>query len=199
MNEKTNWAWELSLYRQKVGEWINYQLSRWQPQKLTPDFSLSPELNKLLNIILWLGLILLTIWILWALWREFNPYIYSWFNWLNVINQNPQSPQNQHSKEISITTLLKQAREFQRQYNYSQACRCLYLAMLHHLDAQGIIGQQPSRTDGEYLQLLQRAVNLTQPYHTLITTHEKLCFSEYEALAEDYQDCWQAYQQISGT
>jgi hypothetical protein len=101
-----------------------------------------------------------------------------------------------NSRETSITLLLSQAQEFQRQYNYSEACRCVYLAMLQQLHEQVIARQQHSRTDGEYLQLLKSSVTLLQPYQTLITIHEQLCFSEHEILAENYQQCWQAYRKI---
>jgi hypothetical protein len=46
------------------------------------------------------------------------------------------------------------------------------------------------------LQLLKSSVTLLQPYQTLITIHEQLCFSEHEILAENYQQCWQAYRKI---
>ncbi|MBS9386206.1 MAG: DUF4129 domain-containing protein [Dolichospermum sp. BR01] len=193
--EQTNWVWEFSLFQQQVGEWIEYQFSRFQKTlpELPPGWSINPWLGELLNILFWLGLGLFVVWIGWRLWQEFNPYIYAW---LNAMSNSPGFRTKADSRETSIALLLNQAQEFHQQYNYTEACRCVYLAMLQQLHEQAIARQQPSRTDGEYLQLLKSSVTLIQPYQTLITTHEQLCFSEHEMLAENYQQCWQAYQQI---
>ncbi|MFM5979866.1 MAG: DUF4129 domain-containing protein, partial [Sphaerospermopsis kisseleviana] len=40
------------------------------------------------------------------------------------------------------------------------------------------------------------SVTPVQPYETLITTHEQLCFGNNEILAENYQQCHQAYQEL---
>jgi hypothetical protein len=193
--EQTNWVWKFSLLQQQVGEWLEYQFSRFQKTlpALPPGWSISPWLSDLLRILFWLGLGLFVVWIGWRLWQEFNPYIYGW---LNAINNSSGSRAKADSRETSIALLLNQAQEFHRQHNYTEACRCLYLAMLQQLHEQAITPQQSSRTDGEYLQLLKSSVTLIQPYQTLITTHEQLCFSDNEILAENYQQCWQAYQQI---
>ena len=193
--EQTNWVWEFSLFQQQVGEWIEYQFSRFQKTlpELPPGWSINPWLGELLNMLFWLGLGLFVVWIGWRLWQEFNPYIYAW---LNAMSNSPGFRTKADSRETSIALLLNQAQEFHQQYNYTEACRCVYLAMLQQLHEQAIARQQPSRTDGEYLQLLKSSVTLIQPYQTLITTHEQLCFSEHEMLAENYQQCWQAYQQI---
>jgi hypothetical protein len=193
--EQTNWVWEFSLFQQQVGEWLEYQFSRFQKTlpELPPGWSINPWLGELLNILFWLGLGLFVVWIGWRLWQEFNPYIYAW---LNAMSNSPGFRTKADSRETSIALLLNQAQEFHQQYNYTEACRCVYLAMLQQLHEQAIARQQPIRTDGEYLQLLKSSVTLIQPYQTLITTHEQLCFSEHEMLAENYQQCWQAYQQI---
>ena len=193
--EQTNWVWKFSLLQQQVGEWLEYQFSRFQKTlpALPPGWSISPWLSDLLRILFWLGLGLFVVWIGWRLWQEFNPYIYGW---LNAINNSSGSRAKADSRETSIALLLNQAQEFHRQHNYTEACRCHYLAMLQQLHEKAITPQQPSRTDGEYLQLLKSSVTLIQPYQTLITTHEQLCFSDNEILAENYQQCWQAYQQI---
>ncbi|MEH2136143.1 hypothetical protein [Nostoc sp.] len=36
-----------------------------------------------------------------------------------------------------------------------------------------------------------------QPYETLITTREQLCFGNAEILADNYEQCQQAYEEIS--
>ena len=135
--EQTNWMWQLSLLQQRVGEWIEYQFSRFQKTlpELPPDWVISPWLGELLKILFWSGLGLFLLWIGWQLWREFHPYVYGW---LNAINNSPDSRNKNDSRETSITLLLNQSQEFCRQYNYTEACRCLYLAMLQQLHEQAI-------------------------------------------------------------
>jgi len=78
---------------------------------------------------------------------------------------------------------------------YRQACRCLYMALLQRLDDAGTVVYQPSRTDGEYLQLIQQLPQPV-PYETLIRIHEQLYFGNTEADASTFEQCQQAYQKI---
>ncbi|BAZ83033.1 DUF4129 domain-containing protein [Sphaerospermopsis kisseleviana CS-549] len=193
--EKTNWVWQFYLFQEKVGEWFEYQFSRFQKTlpELLPGWSISPWVAELLKILFWLILGLFVVWVIWRLWQEFNTYIYAWLARFDhaFISQN----KNQ-ANELSISLLLTKAQEFYQQGNYQEACRYLYLAMLQQLHEKAIAPQQPSRTDGEYLQLLTSSVTPVQPYETLITTHEQLCFGNNEILAENYQQCHQAYQEL---
>jgi len=59
--EKTNWAWEFSLFQQKVGEWVEYQFSQFLPS----EWSISPWLGELLEILFWSGLGSFLLWIGW--------------------------------------------------------------------------------------------------------------------------------------
>ena len=189
--EKTNWNWQLSMLQQKVGEWVEYQFSRLQGSVpgIPDGLSISPWLIELLKFLFWLVLGLFLVWLGWRLWREFNPYLYSWL--ARASNTTVAS-----SREISINQLLTQSQEFAYQGNYREACRCLYLAMLQQLHEKAIAIQQPSRTDGEYLHLLKSTVTPIQPYETLITLHERICFDNAQMLADNYQQCRQAYQEI---
>jgi hypothetical protein len=193
--EKTNFGWQSYLFQQRVGEWVEYQFSRFQRTlpELPSGWSISPWVMQLLKILFWLILVLFVAWIGWRLWKEFSPYIYSW---LGRVANSPSSGQKTNSRETSIKFLLTTSQEFYRQGNYQEACRYLYLAMLQQLHEKAIALQQPSRTDGEYLQLLNSTQTPIQPYETLITTHEQLCFGNSEILAENYQQCQQAYQEL---
>jgi hypothetical protein len=193
--EKTNWSWQFYLFQQRIGEWLDYQLSRFQRNlpELPDGWSISPWVVEMLKILFWLILALFVVWAIWRLWQEFNPYIYSW---LARLNNSPAFHTKTNSRETSISFLLTQAQEFYQQGNYREACRKLYMAMLQQLHEKAIALQQPSRTDGEYLQLLTSTIPAVQPYETLITTHEQLCFSERQILLENYQQCHQAYQEL---
>jgi Domain of unknown function (DUF4129) len=127
------------------------------------------------------------------LWREFSPYFYSW---LATTGNSSTSNQKIPPSELSVADLLARSQQFYREANYREACRYLYLAMLQNLHSKAIAPIQPSRTDGEYLQLLRTSVSPIQPYETLITTHEQLCFGNAEILPDNYQQCQQAYEEI---
>ncbi len=190
--EKTSLGWWLSQLQQQLGEWWEYQFYQNLPK--LPTGSINPWLANLLKFLFWLILGLLLAWVAWRLWQEFNPYIYSWLS--NDRNSN-NSQSTSHFDDLSVALLLERSQQLYRQGNYREACRCLYLAILQHLHDTKVIIHKPSRTDGEYLQLLQSSVTLMQPYETLITTHEQLCFGDSEILPENYEQCRQAYREIS--
>ncbi|NET02130.1 MAG: DUF4129 domain-containing protein [Sphaerospermopsis sp. SIO1G2] len=192
--EKTNWNWQFHLFQQRVGEWVDYQFSNFQQDlpKL-PDWSISPEVWNLLKILFWVILGAFIIWVIWRLWQELSPYIETWLARLNN-SQTSANKINYHQQSLKV--LIKKAEEFYQQSNYKEACRYLYLAMLQQLHDKAIILQQPSRTDGEYLELLTSTINPIQAYETLITTHEQLCFSDHQIRVDNYQQCQQAYQDL---
>lgn len=196
---KTSWDWQLSQLRQQIGEWLEYESYRFDRvlPELSPDWKLSPWLANLLTFLFWLVVALSVAIVIWRLWREFSPYIYAWLG-NNVNSASYRS--NLSTENISITTLLERSQKLYSQGNYREACRCLYLAILQHLHDTKILLHQPSRTDAEYLQLLRSSSQTPiQPYETLITTHEQLCFGNGEMLPENYQQCRQAYREITET
>ncbi|HIK08000.1 MAG TPA: DUF4129 domain-containing protein [Trichormus sp. M33_DOE_039] len=194
---KTSWDWQLSQFQQRIGEWLEYEFYRFDNvlPEISPDWKLSPWLANLLNFLFWLVVVLFVAVVIWRLWREFNPYIYAWL----ANNSDAGNARSKMSSEnLSVTTLLERSQQLYRQGNYREACRCVYLAILQHLHDTKTLLHQPSRTDAEYLQLLKLG-NQTplQPYETLITTHEQLCFGNAQMLPENYQQCRQAYQEIT--
>jgi hypothetical protein len=190
--EKTSLGWQISQFQQQLGEWWEYQFYQNLPE--LPTEVISPWLVNLLKFLFWLVLGLLLAWVAWGLWREFNPYIYSW---LSGDRNSSNSQATSRFDDASIALLLERSQQLYRQRNYREACRCLYLAILQHLHDTKVIIHKPSRTDGEYLQLLRSTVTSMQPYETLITTHERSCFGDTEILSENYEQCRQAYREIS--
>ncbi len=194
--EKTSWGWQISQFQQQVGEWLEYQLSRFNRTlpELPGGWSIDSWLLEVLKFLFWLLLGLFVVWVGWRLWREFSPYLYSR---LAMGGNFTGSDDKVTDSELPIATLLTRSQEFYRQGNYGEACRFLYLAMLQRLHEKGILPHKKSRTDGEYLQLLQMSSSQIQPYETLITTHELLCFGNTEIYSENYEQCQQAYREIS--
>lgn len=102
--EQTNWVWQFSLFQQQVGEWVEYQFSRFETTlpELPPGWSISPWLNELLTILFWSGLGLFLVWVGWHLWQEFNPYIYTW---LKAVSNARGSRTKANSRETCLLPL----------------------------------------------------------------------------------------------
>jgi hypothetical protein len=196
--EKTSWGWQDSQFRQKVGEWLEYQLSGFN--QTLPEFpagwSLDSWVISLLKFLFWLLVALFLAWVGWRLWQEFSPYLYSKLAAMNNFNTSASKATD---NELSVAKFLRRSQELYRQGNYREACRYLYFAMLQQLHEKGILPHKASRTDGEYLQLLQLSRTQIQPYETLITTHEQLCFGDAEIHSENYEQCRQAYGEIANS
>ena len=192
--EKGGWDWQFSQFQQQVGEWLEYQSYRFEQAlpNWSPAWKFPPWVGSLLNFLCWLLLGLFVAVVVWRLWGEFRPYIYSWLN----ISNSGRNRAKILSSDVSVANLLERSQALYRQGNYREACRCLYLAILQHLHDTKIIPHKSSRTDKEYLQLLRSSVTPIQPYETVITTHERLCFGNAEILSENYEQCRQAYQEI---
>ena len=191
--EKTNWSWQISQFRQQAGEWIELQLNNLTanlPTLSVPGSINAPRIWQFLQVLFWLLLAGCLLWLGWQLWQLLLPYINSY--------RSPLAKTTAIATPEALTAAAwwQRSQAYLRQNNYREACRCLYLAMLQHLDDAGIATHQPSRTDREYLQIVQQLPS-SQAYQTLIVTHERLCFSSAEILPETFEQCQQAYQEIA--
>jgi hypothetical protein len=191
--DKNSFGWQFSQLGQRIGEWWELQTSRFAPT--IPDVSLpswldSPLWEVVVKAVFWLLLALLLSWAAIAIMRRLSPYLYALQQ-----NQRVDKATKSSTSELSVANWLERSQKFQRQGNYREACFCLYRAMLQRLNDSGIAPHQPSRTDGEYLQLVQQ-LSQSQPYQTLLMTHQQLCFSNVEASRSDFEQCQQAYREI---
>jgi len=142
--------------------------------------------------IFWIVLLSLLGWGGWQVYRLLRPYLVR----VNPVPGQRVAQEAAAEPELTAAAWLGRSRLAQRQGNYREACRALYMATLHHLHANDLIRHQPSRTDGEYLQLLQTLPN-PSPYQVLIHTHERLCFSPISVSASEFEQCQRAYQEIA--
>ena len=64
-------------WQKQIGEWIQYQLQRFDRTlpDWSPNWSISKNFVDFLGILYWIILGLFFIWVIWRLWREFSPYI----------------------------------------------------------------------------------------------------------------------------
>jgi Domain of unknown function (DUF4129) len=201
--EKTSFGWQIQQSGQRAAEWIELQFSRVDVKtpKVEPGWQFPEWLN---SFSLWLALVILGVFLVWVsqlLYRVFWPHLRAWRPGMRF---NVDRPTPNTVPQLSVDAWLQQAREFQRQGNYREACRTLYMAMLQKFHDAKVLPHLGSRTDREYLQQVESLyvrslLPQIHPYRTLLTTHERLCFSQTDISATDFQDCQQAYQQIELT
>jgi hypothetical protein len=196
--EKTSWGWQFRQFSQNVSEWIELQVSRFNPDlPRLPSVSLP---NGFESFALWLTLVItgvILVMLAERLWRFVQQYLYS-FQRHSI---RVQRASYAHAEPKTIADWMKQVEMFCQQGNYREACRALYMALLQHLNDAQLILHQSSRTDGEYLQHIQQLhrqsiLTQLQPYQTLIATHEQLCFGQADISQAEFQTCKLAYQQL---
>jgi hypothetical protein len=185
--EKNNLSWQWELIKRQFVEWLILKLQNVKIP-LTP-FSISP---RLLEALFW-GLVL--IFVTWAVWRLVPLFRTSWFALKDSTDSSLQWISPAQSQEYTVAEWLKQAQQLQQNGKFTEACRALYMAMLQGLHDTEIIQHDPSRSDGEYSQLIQQLPKIN-PYQTLLDTHEKHCFGNTQGSSETFTICQQAYQEI---
>lgn len=190
--QKSNIAWRVQQLSAQASEWIELQLSQQRasdaPPITFPDWVL-PEV--VLRVLFWLLIGAIALWALWQVFQLLQPYRYLLRNpRQSVVQAAPTETQR------SLADWLRQANEFQQQGNYAEACRALYMAMLHGLDETKRLPDERSRTDGEFLNAVQ-AFERPEPYQLLIRTHEQLCFGNAAISSDRFKQCQQAYREIA--
>jgi hypothetical protein len=189
--EKNSIGWQLSQLQQRVGEWIELQMVRLNKNLPQLPAGIPSWLVEGLKAIAWIVAIALVLWLAWYVWRRLEPYF------MGLRNRHATGKHSApRTSEIPVEVWLKRSQTYFSQGNYREACRCLYMATLQLLHERAIARHQLSRTDREYLQLVQQLPQ-SQSYRTLITTHEQLCFSNGEILPETFEQCQQAYRDIA--
>lgn len=174
--------WQIRLFSQRVGEWIEVRLANAQ----IPIPNVQVSQNWIVTLC-WIILIAIALWLTWQLFNLLAPQL-----------ARPRAERlNAASvaRSPSAADWLRQAQQQQQQGNYPEACRSLYLAMLQRLDETQQVPIAASRTDGEYLQCV-RQLPQPQPYQLLIQTHEQVCFGTQPITIENFRSCQQAYEQI---
>lgn len=190
--EKTSLDWQLQQFQQRIGEWLERIFSNGeQSDSDQPNWEIPDWLQKALFWLIVIGLIL---WAGWQLYKLLQPYFSNYFQFSRLSS----AAASDRTTVLTASDWLSRSRQAQQQGNYREACRALYMAALQHLNDKDLIRQEPSRTDGEYLSLIQE-LSASQPYQTLIHTHECLCFSDAAISADVFDRCWQAYREIEGT
>lgn len=195
--EEDNLRWQIQKLQQQLGEWWEWQTSQWNIEVSSPDSEPSwwdsPIPWMILQGIFWVAVAALLSWLAILLMRSLDPYFYSLKQQLNLSLTNQQS-----GNPVSTSDWLKKAKKYQEQGDYGEGCRCLYFAMLQRLHDAKLISHQPSRTDGEYQQLVSQFPK-SDPYKTLLKIHEQLVFGKINPSDLLFEKSQQAYQDIQNS
>jgi hypothetical protein len=184
--EKTSWRWQLGQLQQRVGEWLEVKF-RTEDRDLKLDIFPAWLGPLLVNI----TLLLLAGAIAWVGYYIVYPYLRQLWQNINL----PKSDLGQSSELGTIAQMLAKSQQFQQAGDYTQASRWLYLAMLERLNDANLIPHRSSRTDREYLSLLNN-VPIANVGEILVSIHEQLHFGDCRIAPADFNRCQQAYQQI---
>lgn len=185
--EKNSLEWQLHLLQQRLSEWLERLFASIAPRQL-PTWSLP---DWLLRLLFWIIIGSLISWVSWQLYQLVRPY----FATLAIAQKGPSNPHAQVDRPLTVAAWLQRSRTFAQQGDYREACRALYMAALQRLNDKEPIPYEPSRTDGEYLRLVQ-TMPRSAPYGVLLHMHEQLCFSNADITADAFDRCQQAYQDI---
>jgi hypothetical protein len=192
--EKTSLGWQIQQTQQRLGEWLERILLT---QQSSDRHRMNWELpDWAVKGVFWLIILSLIGFAGWQLYTFLRPYLGSYWY---PNRRSPRSTTADQAQHWTIAEWLQRSHQAQRRGDYREACRALYMAMLQHLDDTHLIQNEASRTDGEYLNLLQTLNQHQNAYLILIQTHEQLCFDQVAISAEVFDCCWQAYQTIQGS
>ena len=188
--DKNSLGWQLQQLGQRVSEWLEARFPKSSPNlPQVPEWSFP---TGILEGLFWAIVLSAVLLLSWQLVRLLTFYL---------ARSQAHSAQLKLQKttakaeERTVAGWIRQMQEFQRQGNYREACRALYLAMLQRLNDTRLVAHQSSRTDGEYWQVVQ-PLPQSQAYQTLIRAHEQLCFGDATVSADLFDRCQQAYQEI---
>lgn len=195
--EKTNLSWELKLAQQRIGEWFEQLTSGWNPPAL-PDNTPRPDVPvQTWEALYWLVIVMGISFIIWKLY----PLIARLINPKTILSaKKPIAPATP-----TTTQWLQQAKRAKANGDYRTATRALYFAALTRLKTSELLVNDDSMTNGEYRnQLRQRKTSQKsdRAYQTLATAHESIYYNTDhntevdKKLAEQYDDCDRAYQDI---
>ncbi|MCS7227000.1 MAG: DUF4129 domain-containing protein [Gloeomargarita sp. SKYB31] len=186
-HQQTNWTWQIQLWQQQFQEWWEWTLQQLGKQLPNLDGINVPPLY--LQILLWLLLGVVGIWLGSRLIQALRGYRWRWWPW--PARRLLSSP---HVSRAA-SSWLETAHAYREQGNYTEAVRCLYFSLLEYLDQRWGIRPLASRTDGEYRRLTQHLWP-QESYDRLWQAHERICFNQDTISAAQWQIYWQAYQRV---
>lgn len=189
--ETTTLGWQLTKLGQRAWEWIELQWSRGGDTSTSPPASVAIP-NWLISTAFWMVLVVLLAWLGWQFYQILIPY---WTRRSSRLRRSAPRQTSRPNHPLRMADWWTRSQQYQQRGDYREACRALYMAMLHHLSDRHLIVTDESLTDGDYRRLVQHLPN-PHLYQLLISTHELLYFGEEAVSPERWERCRQAYQEI---
>jgi hypothetical protein len=189
--DKSDFNWQVEQFQRRVSEWLELNISPVAEQAIrNTDWTIS---DWVINVTIWLSWLILgsvIALLLWQIFKIIRPY-------LETIGLLKIRTRKEEKAPVSPPAIEWEQRSSQlaAKGEYREACRSLYMAMLQRLHEATVAPQQPSRTDGEYLQIL-RQIPRWQTYQVLLQTHERLCFNDDILSSTVFEHCQKAYQDL---
>ncbi len=195
INEKNSIPWQISQLQTRFQEW--QELTLLNIGKNVPDINIFSWLNNafllsFFKILFWVIVIVLTLFLALKISQLLENYLNKT---KNKYSKFTSVKENKKEKILSIDEWLKRANFFREKGNYRDGIWCLYMAMLQQLNDQKIILHQDSRTDGEYLTIIQNMPKIHN-YQTLLISHQKILFANQEATLNMWEECKIAFEKI---
>ncbi|MCM1984557.1 DUF4129 domain-containing protein [Lyngbya confervoides] len=189
--QKTSLDWQLQKLGQRVSEWIELRLpDRSWFDGNSPAPWVFPD--WWFEVALWGMVALLVLCVGIVLYRWLWPYLQGKQRHLKTWRDRSQRATPPVQSPLGW---LQQAQHQQRQGQYREACRSLYMALLQRLHEGDLVPHDASRTDGEYQRILAQTP-AALACQILIQTHERLQFGQAEISQEGYERCLEAYQSL---
>ncbi len=185
--ETTSIDWEIRQLQRRISEWLEWVFRQRDNAPTEPGWTIPEWLARGL---FWFVVMALVLWLGWLLYQWLSPYLDSW-----TFTRSRSASTTPPQKVLTVAEWLARSQLAYKQRNYREACRALYMAALQRLNDSGLVLHQGSRTDGEYLNLVQTLPH-ANAYQTLIQTHERLQFADSAISQQECDRCQQAYREL---
>jgi len=90
---------------------------------------------------------------------------------------------------LDSTGWLKLAQELDAKQSYREACRAVYMSVLHLLDERNVVAFSATRSNYEYFYALKRMQGVAPSFRNLVDNVEYIWFGDKVASADDYRYC----------
>ncbi|MBS1991425.1 MAG: DUF4129 domain-containing protein [Cyanobacteria bacterium SZAS LIN-2] len=88
------------------------------------------------------------------------------------------------------------AQELEGKKSYKEACRAVYMSILHLLDERGIMPFSTTKTNYEYFYALKRMQSVAESFRKLVDLVEHIWFGDKPAREEDFKICMEQARRV---
>jgi len=84
---------------------------------------------------------------------------------------------------------LKLAQELENNQSHREACRAIYMSVLHLLDERNVVPFSATRSNYEYFYALKRMQSVAESFRRLVDSVEYIWFGDKQANNDDFRYC----------